>query len=52
VAHNDIKFAFKSARDAIISQITLTEEASNGLKKTCLICFEDKVGIVTLNLHV
>jgi hypothetical protein len=30
VAHNDIKFAFKYARNAIVSQITLTEEASNG----------------------
>jgi hypothetical protein len=43
VARNDIKFAFKSARDAIISQITFTEETRNGksLKETCLICFED-----------
>jgi hypothetical protein len=43
VARNDIKFAFKSARDAIVSQITSTEETSNGksLKETCVICFED-----------
>ncbi|XP_059430477.1 E3 ubiquitin-protein ligase RSL1-like [Corylus avellana] len=43
VARNDIKFAFKSARDAIISQITWPEETSNGktLKETCVICCED-----------
>ncbi|KAG2673751.1 hypothetical protein I3843_13G092500 [Carya illinoinensis] len=43
VARNDIKFAFKSARDAVVSQITWTEETSRGksLKETCVICFED-----------
>uniref|UniRef100_A0A2N9FSW1 RBR-type E3 ubiquitin transferase n=1 Tax=Fagus sylvatica TaxID=28930 RepID=A0A2N9FSW1_FAGSY len=43
VARNDIKFAFKSARDAIVSQIAWREETNNGkgLKETCVICFED-----------
>lgn len=43
VARNDIKFAFKSARDAIVSQITWPEETSKGksFKETCVICFED-----------
>jgi len=40
VARNDIKFAFKSARDAIISQITLSSNGKS-LKETCVICFED-----------
>ncbi|KAB1226127.1 putative E3 ubiquitin-protein ligase rbrA [Morella rubra] len=43
VAHDDMKHAFKSARDAIVSQITWPEETSNGksMKETCVICFED-----------
>lgn len=43
VAPNNIKFAYKSARDAIVSQITWTAETSNGKTKreTCVICFED-----------
>ena len=43
MARNDIKFAFKSARDAIVSQIAWREETNNGkgLKETCAICFED-----------
>ncbi|KAK9998429.1 hypothetical protein SO802_018032 [Lithocarpus litseifolius] len=42
VARNNIKFAFKSARDAIVSQIIWAEETSKGkLKETCVICFED-----------
>ncbi|XP_059430478.1 E3 ubiquitin-protein ligase RSL1-like [Corylus avellana] len=34
LARNDVKFAIKSARGAIVSQITC-------LKETCVICFED-----------
>ncbi|CAN1249491.1 E3 ubiquitin-protein ligase RSL1 [Linum perenne] len=43
VARNNIKFAFKLARDAIISQITWSEENGKGksLKETCVICYED-----------
>ncbi|KAM4095438.1 hypothetical protein ACJW30_08G030200 [Castanea mollissima] len=42
VARNNIKFAFKSARDSIVSQIIWAEETSKGkLKETCVICFED-----------
>jgi hypothetical protein len=43
VARNYVKFAFKFARDAIVSQITWPEETSNSksLKETCVICFED-----------
>ncbi|PON35099.1 E3 ubiquitin ligase RBR family [Trema orientale] len=43
VSPNNIKFAYKSARDAIVSQITWTEETSDGKTKreTCIICFED-----------
>ncbi|KAL0533897.1 hypothetical protein IC582_028172 [Cucumis melo] len=43
VTRNDIKFAFKLAREAIVSQITWPAEADNGncLKETCTICFED-----------
>ncbi|KAK9279879.1 hypothetical protein L1049_013562 [Liquidambar formosana] len=43
VARNDIKFAFKLARDAIVSQITGPTESSGGknLKETCVICLED-----------
>ncbi|XP_021889756.1 uncharacterized protein LOC110808542, partial [Carica papaya] len=40
---SDIKFAFKFARDAIVSQIAWPVETSKGksLKETCVICFED-----------
>ncbi|KAJ7980960.1 RBR-type E3 ubiquitin transferase [Quillaja saponaria] len=43
IARNDIKFAFKSARDTIVSQITWPADTNNGksLKETCVICFED-----------
>ncbi|XVF04975.1 hypothetical protein REPUB_Repub05bG0130000 [Reevesia pubescens] len=43
VTRNDMKFAFKLARDAIVSQIAWPAETSNGrgLKETCVICFED-----------
>ncbi|CAN0874825.1 E3 ubiquitin-protein ligase RSL1 [Linum grandiflorum] len=43
VARNDIKFAFKLARDAIVSQITWCVEDGKGknLKETCVICYED-----------
>ncbi|GKU93625.1 hypothetical protein SLEP1_g7202 [Rubroshorea leprosula] len=43
VSRNDFKFAFKLARDAIVSQISWRAETSNGknLKETCVICFED-----------
>ncbi|XP_007015482.2 PREDICTED: uncharacterized protein LOC18590097 [Theobroma cacao] len=43
VARNDMKFALKLARDAIVSQIAWSAETSNGrgLKETCVICFED-----------
>ncbi|XVE59771.1 hypothetical protein DITRI_Ditri05aG0073900 [Diplodiscus trichospermus] len=45
VTRNDMKFAFKLARDAIVSQITWPTDTSNGsgLKETCVICFEDIV---------
>ncbi|KAJ9188898.1 hypothetical protein P3X46_000253 [Hevea brasiliensis] len=44
VARNDVKFAFKLARDAIVSQITWSTESGKGKKsskETCVICFED-----------
>ncbi|CAL1403365.1 unnamed protein product [Linum trigynum] len=44
VGRNNIKFAFKLARDAIVSQITWPEETGNGgksRKETCVICYED-----------
>lgn len=44
VACTDIKFAFKLARNAIVSQITWPAETSEGkkrLKETCVICYED-----------
>ncbi|GMN24600.1 hypothetical protein TIFTF001_000634 [Ficus carica] len=42
-APDDIEFAFKCAREAIVSQITRLEEAGKGksLKETCTICLED-----------
>ncbi|KAM6578801.1 hypothetical protein CsatB_030638 [Cannabis sativa] len=41
---NSIKFAYKSARDAVVAQIAWTEETCNGKTKreTCTICMEDK----------
>ena len=43
VARNDVKYAFKSAREAIVSQITWFEETADGksMKETCVICFDD-----------
>ncbi|KAB1226129.1 hypothetical protein CJ030_MR1G023922 [Morella rubra] len=43
VARNDIKYAFKLARDAIVSQVRSPAESSHGknLTETCVICFED-----------
>ncbi|CAL0329099.1 unnamed protein product [Lupinus luteus] len=43
VARQDVKFAFKLARDAIISQFTRPVESVNGknLNETCVICLED-----------
>ncbi|GMN24598.1 hypothetical protein TIFTF001_000615 [Ficus carica] len=40
---NEIKFAFKLARDAIQSQVDRTEESSRrkNLDETCVICLED-----------
>ncbi|VFQ59642.1 unnamed protein product [Cuscuta campestris] len=43
VGRNEIKFAFKLAREAIISQVAWSVETKAGksLKETCAICFED-----------
>ncbi|KAI3427690.1 uncharacterized protein J3R85_009261 [Psidium guajava] len=43
VGPNDTKYAYKLARDAIVSQISWPEETNDGksLKETCVICFED-----------
>ncbi|PNT21470.1 hypothetical protein POPTR_009G150100v4 [Populus trichocarpa] len=44
VACSDVKFAFRFAKDAIVSQITWPAENSKGkrkLKETCVICYED-----------
>ncbi|KAF6134825.1 hypothetical protein GIB67_002226 [Kingdonia uniflora] len=43
VARNDVKFAFKLARDVIDSQMMKSAESSNArsLKETCTICLED-----------
>ncbi|XVF47116.1 hypothetical protein PTKIN_Ptkin03bG0083200 [Pterospermum kingtungense] len=43
VARNDIKYAFKLAREAIVSQVTRSVEENRGktVKETCVICFED-----------
>ncbi|PON35097.1 E3 ubiquitin ligase RBR family [Trema orientale] len=43
VPRNDIKFAFKLAKDAIQSQINRTAESSRikDLNETCVICMED-----------
>lgn len=42
LTRNDVKFVFKLARDAIVSQIKWPEETSNGktFKETCVICYE------------
>lgn len=42
LARNDVKFVFKLARDAIVSQIKWPEETSRGktFKETCVICYE------------
>ncbi|XP_057454283.1 E3 ubiquitin-protein ligase RSL1-like [Lotus japonicus] len=44
VARHDLKYAFKLARDAIVSQSTRSAEAGSStksLKETCVICLED-----------
>ncbi|XP_073063077.1 E3 ubiquitin-protein ligase RSL1 isoform X2 [Primulina eburnea] len=43
VTRNDIKFAFKLAREAIVTQLTKRAElsSSSNLYETCVICFED-----------
>lgn len=43
VARNDVKHAFRLARDAIVSQITKPVESSHSKKiiKNCIICLED-----------
>ncbi|KAL4318548.1 hypothetical protein GQ457_18G005570 [Hibiscus cannabinus] len=43
VARNDIKYAFKLAREAIVSQVSRTVEQneSKTVKETCVICLED-----------
>ncbi|XP_010535584.1 PREDICTED: uncharacterized protein LOC104810840 [Tarenaya hassleriana] len=42
LARKDIKFVFKLARDAIVSQIKWPEETSEGktFKETCVICYD------------
>ncbi|KAJ4890523.1 zinc finger (C3HC4-type RING finger) family protein [Raphanus sativus] len=43
LTRNDVKFVFKLARDAIVSQIKWPEETSQGektFKETCVICYE------------
>ncbi|KAG7633384.1 Zinc finger RING-type [Arabidopsis suecica] len=42
LTRNDVKFVFKLARDAIVSQIKWPEETSEGktFKETCVICYE------------
>lgn len=42
LTRNDVKFVFKLARDAIVSQIKWPEETSKGktFKETCVICYE------------
>ncbi|KAL2541152.1 zinc finger (C3HC4-type RING finger) family protein [Abeliophyllum distichum] len=44
VARNDIKFAFKLAREAIVSQVNKPAESSGtiNLFESCVICLEDK----------
>ncbi|KAL2557529.1 zinc finger (C3HC4-type RING finger) family protein [Forsythia ovata] len=44
VARNDIKFAFKLAREAIVSQVNKPAESSGtiNLFEICVICLEDK----------
>ncbi|ESQ37473.1 hypothetical protein EUTSA_v10002469mg [Eutrema salsugineum] len=42
LTRKDVKFVFKLARDAIVSQIKWPEETSDGksFKETCVICYE------------
>ncbi|KAL0713590.1 hypothetical protein Bca4012_020568 [Brassica carinata] len=43
LTRNDVKFVFKLARDAIVSQIKWPDETSKGkktFKETCVICYE------------
>ncbi|CAA3008913.1 Uncharacterized membrane protein At1g16860 [Olea europaea subsp. europaea] len=44
VARNDVKFAFKLAREAIVSQVNKSAESSGTINsfETCVICLEDK----------
>ncbi|KAE8712201.1 Zinc finger protein, putative isoform 2 [Hibiscus syriacus] len=43
VARNDVKYAFKLAREAILSQVSrlLEQNESKTVKETCVICLED-----------
>ncbi|TYJ26559.1 hypothetical protein E1A91_A07G128100v1 [Gossypium mustelinum] len=43
MARNDIKYAFKLAREAIVSQVTqpVEQNESKSVKETCVICLED-----------
>ena len=43
VARNDVKFAFKLAREAIVSQVNRSTDTSaeGSLYETCVICFEE-----------
>ncbi|CAL5389156.1 unnamed protein product [Camellia sinensis] len=43
VARNDMKFAFKLAREAIVSQVNRPSESSSAknMHETCVICLED-----------
>ncbi|KAI8015180.1 putative E3 ubiquitin-protein ligase rbrA [Camellia lanceoleosa] len=43
VARNDMKFAFKLAREAIVSQVNRSSESSSAknMHETCVICLED-----------
>lgn len=43
VARNDVKYAFKLAREAIVSQVTppVEQNESKSVKETCVICLED-----------
>lgn len=42
IARNDVKFAFKLAREAISSQINKPSESNNGKLENCVICSDDK----------
>lgn len=41
IARNDVKFAFKLAREAIVSQMNNVEASSIVRHETCVICLED-----------